>query len=216
LIGPFGHLENLIYETLESVAVPGLMLSLGVENANAIQEAFKFTRPRLVLLVAPRSFHNIDETIGLPLLVMALGQAWLVCVAPFLLLFLLSDVEGRLLGQVVFVNNGEHASDIFGVFMVSLQIKDESLSPVLKNKTMNLYSTCGMMFLLLQKCWMNSQRDLPFFWTMPARSQLTPEHAHVAQKLLVNSRHRWLQDWINPKGSPRCQVLADDDKQTGR
>jgi hypothetical protein len=36
LIVPFGRLEHLIYETLESVVVPGLVLSLGVENTNAI------------------------------------------------------------------------------------------------------------------------------------------------------------------------------------
>jgi hypothetical protein len=36
LIGPFGHLEHLIDETLELVTVPGLVLSLGVENADAI------------------------------------------------------------------------------------------------------------------------------------------------------------------------------------
>jgi hypothetical protein len=36
LIAPLGRLENLIYKTLESVAVPGLVLSLGVENAYAI------------------------------------------------------------------------------------------------------------------------------------------------------------------------------------
>jgi hypothetical protein len=36
LIDPFGRLEHLICETLESVTVPGLMLSLGVENADAI------------------------------------------------------------------------------------------------------------------------------------------------------------------------------------
>jgi hypothetical protein len=42
LINPFGHLEYLICETLESVAVLGLVLFLGVKNADAIQEAFKF------------------------------------------------------------------------------------------------------------------------------------------------------------------------------
>jgi hypothetical protein len=52
LIGLFGHLENLICETLESVVVPGLVLSLGVENVDPIQEAFKFTRSGLVLLLA--------------------------------------------------------------------------------------------------------------------------------------------------------------------
>jgi hypothetical protein len=36
LIGRLGHLENLIHKTLESIAVSGLVLSLGVENANVI------------------------------------------------------------------------------------------------------------------------------------------------------------------------------------
>jgi hypothetical protein len=36
LIGLSGHLEHHIYETTESVTVPGFVLSLGVENANLI------------------------------------------------------------------------------------------------------------------------------------------------------------------------------------
>jgi hypothetical protein len=36
MIGRLGHLENLICKTLEVVIVLGLVLSLGVENANAI------------------------------------------------------------------------------------------------------------------------------------------------------------------------------------
>jgi hypothetical protein len=36
LIGPYGHLENLIHETLESGPVPGLVLSLGVKDADEI------------------------------------------------------------------------------------------------------------------------------------------------------------------------------------
>jgi hypothetical protein len=40
--------------------------------------------------------------------------------------------------------------------MVSLWIKDESLSPFLKNITIDLSSTYGMIFLLLQNHWMNS------------------------------------------------------------
>jgi hypothetical protein len=36
LIGPFGHLEHLIYKTMESIAVLGLVLSLGMENADMI------------------------------------------------------------------------------------------------------------------------------------------------------------------------------------
>jgi hypothetical protein len=51
LIGPFGRLEHLIYETLESVVVSGLVLFLGVENTDAIHEAFIFTQPRPVLLI---------------------------------------------------------------------------------------------------------------------------------------------------------------------
>jgi hypothetical protein len=36
LIGPFGRHEHFICETLESIAVLGLVLSLGVENAYVI------------------------------------------------------------------------------------------------------------------------------------------------------------------------------------
>jgi hypothetical protein len=61
LMGPFGHLEYFIYETLKSVTVLGLVLFLGVKNADVIQEAFKFSRLGPVLLVALRSFHLITE-----------------------------------------------------------------------------------------------------------------------------------------------------------
>jgi hypothetical protein len=43
---------------------------------------------------------------------------------------------------------------------------DESLSPFLKNITMDLSSTSEMAFLLLQKRWVNSRRDSTFFYTM--------------------------------------------------
>jgi hypothetical protein len=36
LIGLFGHLEQIIHETLESVVVSGLVLSLRMENAYPI------------------------------------------------------------------------------------------------------------------------------------------------------------------------------------
>jgi hypothetical protein len=49
------------------------VLSLGVEDADAIQEAFKFTRPEPILLVASWSFHHVDEMISFPLLVVTLG-----------------------------------------------------------------------------------------------------------------------------------------------
>jgi hypothetical protein len=36
LIGRFGRLEHLIYETLESIVIPGFVLSLGMENTDMI------------------------------------------------------------------------------------------------------------------------------------------------------------------------------------
>jgi hypothetical protein len=73
LLSQLGHLENLICKTLESVAFLGLVLCLGVENANAVQEAFKFIRPGLILLMTLRSFNHVDRTVRLSLLVMAHG-----------------------------------------------------------------------------------------------------------------------------------------------
>jgi hypothetical protein len=80
-IGPFGRLEYFICETLESVTVLGLVLSLGVENEDAIQEGFKFPQFGPVLLVVSQPFHHIDGMIHFPLLVVALGQARLVHMA---------------------------------------------------------------------------------------------------------------------------------------
>jgi hypothetical protein len=57
---------------MESVAIPGLVLSLGVENADAIKEAFKCTQPGPILLVVSWLFHRVDRMIRFPLLVMAL------------------------------------------------------------------------------------------------------------------------------------------------
>jgi hypothetical protein len=108
------------------------------------------------------------------------------------------------------------ASDVLGFFMVRLQIRDGSLSPFLKNITIDLLSTSGRIFLLLHNHWMNSRRDSPFFWMMLSRSQSTIGRAHVAQKLLVNSRHKWFEEQTDLMWSPRSHVQADDDKQTGR
>jgi hypothetical protein len=46
---------------------------------------------------------------------------------------------------------------------MSFWIREESLSPFLKIITIDMSSTSGMTFLLLQKHWMYSQRDSPFF-----------------------------------------------------
>jgi hypothetical protein len=104
LIGLFGCLEHLICETLESVTVSGLVLSLGVKNADAIYEAFKFTRLGPILLDVSWPFHRIDRTVRLPLLVVALGRARLIRLAQLLLL--LSGIEGHLLSQGLFVGDG--------------------------------------------------------------------------------------------------------------
>jgi hypothetical protein len=170
LISPFSHLEYFICETLESVAVPSLVLSLGVEDANAIQEAFKFTRPGPVLLVASWPFHYIMEQSSFLFLLWPLDElgwsTWLESFSFFCSLVsrVASSARAYLLAMV------NIASDILGYFLVSLRIRAGSLSPFLKNKTMDLSSTSGMIFLLLQNCWMNSQRDTPFFWMTLARS----------------------------------------------
>jgi hypothetical protein len=108
LIGLFGRLEHLIYETLDSVMVSGLVFSLGVENADPIQEAFKFAQPRPVLLVVTRLLYVVDGAILLPLLVMTLGGAGLIRGTRLLILLLLFGVEGRLLSQGIFVGYCQH------------------------------------------------------------------------------------------------------------
>jgi hypothetical protein len=47
------------------------------------------------------------------------------------------------------------------------------LSPFLMNMIMDLSSTSRMIFLFLQKCWINTLRDSPFFCTTWARSHST-------------------------------------------
>jgi hypothetical protein len=108
LFGTFGRLEYFICKTLESIIVLGLMLSLGVKNADAIQEAFKFPWLGPVLLIPSWLLHRIDEMIRFPLLVVDLGRAWLVHVARVLLHLLFPGVEGHLLSQGVPIGNGEH------------------------------------------------------------------------------------------------------------
>jgi hypothetical protein len=62
------------------------------------------------------------------------------------------------------------SSDVLEFFVVRLWIKDESLSPFLRSMIIDMSSTSEMMFLLLQKHWINSQRGSPFFQTTLARS----------------------------------------------
>jgi hypothetical protein len=46
--------------------------------------------------------------------------------------------------------------NVLRFFLVSFQIREEFLSPFLKNIIIDLSSTSGMTFLLLQKRWMYS------------------------------------------------------------
>jgi hypothetical protein len=62
-ISQFGHLENFICKTFESVIVLGLVLSLGVKNANVIQDAFEFTQPGSVLLMMMRPLNRVNRTV---------------------------------------------------------------------------------------------------------------------------------------------------------
>jgi hypothetical protein len=73
IIGRFGCLDHVICETLESVAVLGLVLSLAVKNANAIQEAFELTRSGPVLLMMTRPFNYANRTIWLSIHVVDFG-----------------------------------------------------------------------------------------------------------------------------------------------
>jgi hypothetical protein len=81
--------------------------------------------------------------------------------------------------------------------MVSLQTKNESLRPFLKNVMMDLSSPSRMMFLLLQKRWINSQRDSPFFYVMMAMSQLTPGHASMGESMTWKLIPRKARPWFD-------------------
>jgi hypothetical protein len=51
---------------------------------------------------------------------------------------------------------------------------------------------------------------------MLATSQSTSGHVHVAQKLLINCRHKSDHEQNNLAGSPMSHVLANDDKLMGK
>jgi hypothetical protein len=58
LVNLLGQIQDLICKALQSVAIPGLSFSMGVENAYPIQEPFKLSRPGPVLgLVAMRLLY---------------------------------------------------------------------------------------------------------------------------------------------------------------
>jgi hypothetical protein len=107
LIVLFVHLEDLICETLELVTVPSLVLSLGVKNADPIQQTFKLSRPGLVLFVAMQLLYISHGEIHLPLIVVTVGSVGLIQVAQLLVL-LIFGVEGHVLGQGIVFGNCKH------------------------------------------------------------------------------------------------------------
>jgi hypothetical protein len=208
MIGQFGRLENLICKTLESVAVSGLVLSLGWKmqmwsrkpsNSPGLGQYSLWWQGHSTTLIEQSDFLFLSWPLD------ELGwSGW----PDSFLCSLLSRVTSS--ARVYLLAMENIYFDVLGFFMASFWIWEESLSPFLKNIMINLSSTSGMTFLLLQKHWMYSRRDSPFFWTTLARSQSTPGRA--VRKLLVNNRRKWLQDRTDPTGNSRSQVLADDDK----
>jgi hypothetical protein len=94
------------------------VLSLGVKNADAIQEAFKFTQPGPVLLVVSRPFSFLSWPLD------ELGwSAWHESFSFFCPL--VSRVTS--LGRAYLLAMVNIASDVWGVFMATLKIRDRSL-----------------------------------------------------------------------------------------
>jgi hypothetical protein len=178
LIVPFGRLEHLICKILESIAVSGLVLSLGVKiQMQSRKPSNSPSLGRYFLLRHGRS-TALAEWFAFLFLSWPLDElSWSMWPNSFFC-SLVSRVNSSAMVYLLAIAN--ICLDVLGFFMVSLHIKDESLSPFLKNIIIDLSSTFGMRFLLLQKHWMNSQSESHFFWTMLARSHLTPSHAHMA------------------------------------
>jgi hypothetical protein len=108
LLGLFSRLENLICKALQLVTVTGLVLSLGVENADPVQETFKLSWSGQVLLVMTHSLYVSYGVVRLTVLVITLQGARLIRMTQLLVLLLLSGVEGRLLGQGILVGDGQY------------------------------------------------------------------------------------------------------------
>jgi hypothetical protein len=78
LIALLSRLENFVSEALQPVALPSLMLSLGVENAYSIQEPIVLTQSRPVLGPGvAQPLHIGHRAIRLPLFVIRLRGSWL-------------------------------------------------------------------------------------------------------------------------------------------
>jgi hypothetical protein len=149
LIKPFGHLEYFIYKTSESVAVPGLMLSLGMENIHAIRKPSNSPNLGWYSLLHHGCSTVLIEQYAFLFLSWPLDKlGWSAWPESFSFFYSLvsritSSVRAYLLAMV------NIASDVLGFFMASLRIRDGSLSPILKNMIIDLSSTSRKIFLLL-------------------------------------------------------------------
>jgi hypothetical protein len=189
--------------------------SLEVDNSDPIQEPFKLSRPGPVLgHVGTWPLYVCHRAVWLPLLVVAFGGAGSIRLTQLLILLgvSVSVVEGRSSARAHLLAMASISSDIMWFFMVSLRIRDESLSAFLKNMMMDLSSTSRMIFHLLQKHWMNSWVDSPFFSTTLARSQSTPSRSQVARKTLMNYRYSSDHERTDPMGCLMSHVLAEDNR----
>jgi uncharacterized membrane protein len=81
LISPFGRLEHLIYEILEWVTVPGLMLFPRGGKCKCDTGSLEIHPTWASILVASHLFHRVDGMIRFPILIMSLGQSRLIRVA---------------------------------------------------------------------------------------------------------------------------------------
>jgi hypothetical protein len=127
LIHPFAHLEHLICETLESVAVPGLVLSLGVKMQ--MRSRKPYNSPSLgqySLLRHDRSTKLMEQSTFLFLSWPLDELGWSVLPNSFSFFYsLVSRVASSARAYLLVMAN--IVSDILGLFMVSLWIRDESL-----------------------------------------------------------------------------------------
>jgi hypothetical protein len=143
MIGLFGRLEYFICKTLELVIVLGLELSLGVKNADVIQEAFQFPQLGPVLLVASSRCTTLMEQSAFLFLSWPLDElgwsAWPESFSFFCSLVSRVTTSAKMYLLVM----ANIAFDVLVFFMVSFQIRVRSLSPFLKNMT------SGMIFLFL-------------------------------------------------------------------
>jgi hypothetical protein len=104
LLGFLDRFEDFVGKALQLVAVPSLVLSLRVENANSIQETLVLIESHAVLApIKAWPFHVGNRADMLPLLVIELLSLLSFQVTQLLVLLCLPHVEGRFLNQGILI-----------------------------------------------------------------------------------------------------------------